>query len=64
MSRRTETAYKAQSLGELAQRKVYLERDPQRKLDLWASALTYYAKAQLYAQMAKTSLEKASTGMP
>jgi len=35
---------------------AYLESDPNRQRGLWASALTYYAQAQLYAQMAKTAL--------
>jgi hypothetical protein len=35
---------------------AYLESDPNRQRELWASVLTYFAQAQLYAQMAKTAL--------
>jgi len=57
-------SFTAYSLGMDRAAFANLERDAQRKLDLWASALTYYAKAQLYAQMAKTTLVKAGTGTP
>ena len=53
-------AFSAYSLGMDRAAFAYLETDPQKQLDLWASALTYYAKAQLYAQMAKTLLLRAS----
>lgn len=33
--------------------------DPKQRLNLWASALTNFAKAQLYAQMAKSTLQRA-----
>lgn len=33
-----------------------LSTDPDEQLELWSAALTYFAKAQLYAQMAKTTL--------
>ncbi len=36
-----------------------LSSDANRRIELWAEAMTYYAKAQLYAQMAKTVLTKA-----
>jgi hypothetical protein len=36
-----------------------LSTDPKKRIGLWAEAMTYYAKAQLYAQMAKTELVKA-----
>ena len=55
-------SFTAYSLGMDRAAFANLEEDTQKKLDLWASALTYYAKAQLYAEMAKTALVKASTG--
>jgi len=36
-----------------------LSTDAKKRIGLWAEAMTYYAKAQLYAQMAKTALVKA-----
>ncbi len=36
-----------------------LSADAKEKTGLWAEAMTYYAKAQLYAQMARTALAKA-----
>jgi len=36
-----------------------LSTDAKKQMELWAEAMTYYAKAQLYAQMAKTALVKA-----
>lgn len=39
---------------------AYLAKDKNDQLALWAEALTYYAHSQLYAQMAKTTLLKAS----
>jgi hypothetical protein len=36
-----------------------LSTDGKRQMELWAEAMTYFAKAQLYAQMAKTSLVNA-----
>ena len=33
-----------------------LSTDKKAGIKLWAEAMTYYAKAQLYAQMAKTAL--------
>lgn len=35
------------------------DADKQTQMDLWSAALTYYAKAQLYAQMAKTMFLRA-----
>lgn len=35
-----------------------LSNDAKKRMGLWAEAMTYYAKAQLYAQMAKTALVK------
>lgn len=35
-----------------------LSTDVKKRMGLWAEAMTYYAKAQLYAQMAKTALVK------
>ena len=40
-----------------------LATDAKKQIGLWAEAMTYYAKAQLYAQMAKTTLLKARTGV-
>ena len=36
-----------------------LSTDAKKQMELWAEAMTYYAKAQLCAQMAKTALVKA-----
>jgi hypothetical protein len=36
-----------------------LSAGAKQRMELWAEAMTYYAKAQLYAQMAKTALLKA-----
>jgi hypothetical protein len=36
-----------------------LSTDSKKQIGLWAEAMTYYAKAQLYAQMAKAELVKA-----
>ena len=36
-----------------------LSTDSKKRIGMWAEAMTYYAKAQLYAQMAKTELVKA-----
>jgi hypothetical protein len=36
-----------------------LTTDAKKRIGLWAEAMAYYAKAQLYAQMAKTELVKA-----
>ena len=36
-----------------------LSADAKKQIGLWAEAMTYYAKAQLYSQMAKTALLKA-----
>ena len=60
VTERLDEAFSAYSLGMDRAAFAYLETDPQKQLDLWASALTYYAKAQLYAQMAKTLLLRAS----
>jgi len=35
-----------------------LSTDPTQRITLWASALTYFAQAQLYAQMAQTTLAR------
>ncbi len=37
------------------------EKDRNRQRELWASALTYYAQAEMYAQMAKTTLLRAKS---
>ncbi|MBN1568217.1 MAG: hypothetical protein JXA73_10245 [Acidobacteria bacterium] len=36
-----------------------ISADAKKRTGLWAEAMTYYAKAQLYAQMAKTALVRA-----
>jgi len=41
-----------------------LTKDMRKRNALWAEAMTNYAKAQLYAQMAKTVLLKAKSGRP
>jgi hypothetical protein len=41
-----------------------LETDAKKQIGLWAEAMTFYARAQLYAQMAKTVLLKARVGAP
>jgi len=40
-----------------------LSADVKKQMALWADAMTYYAKAQLYGQMAKTELVKARTAI-
>jgi hypothetical protein len=34
-----------------------------KRIELWAEAMTYYAKAQLYSQMAKTELKSNNSGV-
>lgn len=41
-----------------------LMKDVKKRNSLWSEAMTQYAKAQLYAQMAKTALLKARAGTP
>ena len=41
-----------------------LATDVSKRTSLWAEAMTHFAKAQLYAQMAKTALMKAKAGTP
>lgn len=36
-----------------------MENNPRKRLEMWSTALTHYAKAQLYAQMAKSILLEA-----
>ncbi|MBP1628652.1 MAG: Acyl-coenzyme A:6-aminopenicillanic acid acyl-transferase [Holophagaceae bacterium] len=40
-----------------------LSSDPTQTITLWASALTYFAQAQLYAQMAKTTLARGTASV-
>ena len=41
-----------------------LETDEEASITLWGSAMTHFAKAQLYAQMAKTALLDAGAVLP
>lgn len=52
-------AFSAYSLGMDRASFANLETDEKVRIGLWAEAMTYYAKSQLYAQMAKTALLKA-----
>ena len=52
-------AFAAYSFGMDRASFANLSTDAKKGINLWAEALTYYAKAQLYAQMAKTALLKA-----
>jgi predicted choloylglycine hydrolase len=53
-------AMSAYSLGMDRAAFAYLEKDVNKQLALYSEALTYYAKAQLYSQMVKTMLLRAS----
>ncbi len=53
-------AFSAYSLGMDRAAFAYLETDVNKQLALYSEALTYYAKAQLYSQMAKSLLLRAS----
>jgi len=53
-------AMTAYSLGMDREAFANLATDADQRLELWGAALTHFAKAQLYAQMAKTTLVKAS----
>jgi hypothetical protein len=57
-------AFTAYSLGMDRASFANLETDAKKRIGLWAEAMTFYAKAQLYAQMAKTVLLKARAGAP
>jgi hypothetical protein len=57
-------AFAAYSLGMDRSSFANLATDSKKRISLWAEAMTYYAKAQLYAQMAKTALLKARVGAP
>lgn len=57
-------AFTAYSLGMDRSSFASLTKDEKKRIALWAEAMTYYAKAQLYAQMAKTTLLKARAGTP
>lgn len=52
-------AFSAYSLGMDRAAFAYLETNVNKQLALYGEALTYYAKAQLYSQMAKTMLLRA-----
>jgi hypothetical protein len=41
---------------------AYFEDEPAKAAELWGAAITNFAKAQLYAQMAKAKLLRADTG--
>jgi hypothetical protein len=55
-------AFAAYSLGMDRSSFANLTMDGKKRISLWAEAMTHYAKAQLYAQMAKTTLLKARAG--
>lgn len=57
-------AMTAYSYGIDRQAYADLETDEEEAIMLWGSALTYFAKAQLYAQMAKTALIDAGAVLP
>jgi len=57
-------AFTAYSLGMDRASFANLETDAKKQIGLWAEAMTLYARAQLYAQMAKTVLLKARVGAP
>jgi hypothetical protein len=57
-------AFAAYSLGMDRASFANLTTDAKKRIGLWADAMTYYAKAQLLAQMAKTALLKARVGAP
>jgi hypothetical protein len=52
-------AFAAHEFGMDRQAYAFLENDPAAKLALYGNALTHYATAQLYSQMAKTVLLRA-----
>ncbi|MGB9886058.1 MAG: C45 family autoproteolytic acyltransferase/hydrolase [Moorellales bacterium] len=56
-------AFSAYSLGMDRASYGSLVENAEQRISLWAEAMTYYAKAQLYVQMAKTTLLKAKAGM-
>ena len=55
-------AFAAYSIGMDRASFANLSSDPKEQTSLWAEAMTYYAKSQLYSQMAKTELLKARAG--
>lgn len=57
-------AFTAYSFGMDRASFANLATDAKKRIGLWAEAMTFYAKAQLYAQMAKTVLLKARVGAP
>lgn len=57
-------AFAAYSLGMDRASFANLSTDAKKRINLWAEAMTYHAKAQLYAQMAKTTLLKARVSAP
>jgi len=57
-------AFAAYSLGMDRASFANLSTDGKKQIGLWAEAMTYYVNAQLYAQMAKTTLLKARVSMP
>jgi Acyl-coenzyme A:6-aminopenicillanic acid acyl-transferase len=57
-------AFAAYSVGMDRISFAILATDPKKQAGLWGEAMTNYAAAQLYAQMAKTALLKARTGTP
>jgi hypothetical protein len=57
-------AFAAYSVGMDRISFAILTTDPKKQAGLWGDAMTSYAAAQLYAQMAKTELLKARTGTP
>lgn len=57
-------AFAAYSLGMDRASFANLAMDGKKRISLWAEAMTHYAKAQLYAQMAKTTLLKARAATP
>ncbi len=57
-------AFVAYSIGMDRAAFAALTKDVKKQNSLWSEALTQYAKAQLYAQMAKTALLKARAGTP
>lgn len=57
-------AFTAYSIGMDRASYANLATDAKKRIDLWAEAMTFYARAQIYAQMAKTALLKARVGAP
>jgi hypothetical protein len=55
-------AFAAYSVGMDRASFANLSSDPKEQISLWAEAMTYYAKSQLFSQIAKTQLLKARAG--